>query len=382
MGLGAALTGAVVPDAALPRPCGARLVPRRRLRGLRDRQRRRADRSSSCSSRSPPSWPAPLQDNAGALALGEFAAQVLRQVDLGPRLPRRRACAAAWPGTRCSSRVLVGVGTTALGLAFALIATRTGLRFKGVLRVLTILPIITPPFVIGLALILLFGRSGARHRAARRAGSASRARAGSTACPACCIAQLLAFTPIAFLVLIGVVQGISPSLEEAAQTLARARAGRRLPHRDAAADAARPRQRVPARLRREPRRFRQPARARRQLRGAVDQDLLRGGRRAARPGPRRGAAIVLLGFTLGAFWLQQRWLGKRVYTTVTGKGDAGMPLPLPRRVALAVLRDRAPVGGLHARASTRHPRRRLRARHGPRLHADARALPHRLPHRA
>ena len=30
---------------------------------------------------------------------------------------------------------------------------------------------------------------------------------------------MLAFTPIAFLVLIGVVQGISPSLEEAAQTL-------------------------------------------------------------------------------------------------------------------------------------------------------------------
>ncbi|HST93514.1 MAG TPA: ABC transporter permease subunit, partial [Microvirga sp.] len=28
-------------------------------------------------------------------------------------------------------------------------------------------------------------------------------------------------------------------------------------------------------------------------------------------------------------------LGKKVYTTVTGKGDAGIPLPLPRRVALA-----------------------------------------------
>ena len=37
--------------------------------------------------------------------------------------------------------------------------------------------------------------------------------------PGVLIAQLLAFTPIAFLVLIGVVQGISPSLEEAAQTL-------------------------------------------------------------------------------------------------------------------------------------------------------------------
>ncbi len=43
-------------------------------------------------------------------------------------------------------------------------------------------------------------------------------------------------------------------------------------------------------------------------------------------------AIVLLGFTLGAFWLQQSWIGKKSYTTMTGKGDAGLPTPLPRRV--------------------------------------------------
>ena len=33
-----------------------------------------------------------------------------------------------------------------------------------------------------------------------------------------------------------------------------------------------------------------------------------------------------------------RWLGKRAYTAVSGKGDAGLPPPLPRRVALPVLR--------------------------------------------
>ena len=37
--------------------------------------------------------------------------------------------------------------------------------------------------------------------------------------PGILIAQLLSFTPIAFLVLIGVVEGVSPSMEEAAQTL-------------------------------------------------------------------------------------------------------------------------------------------------------------------
>ena len=43
-------------------------------------------------------------------------------------------------------------------------------------------------------------------------------------------------------------------------------------------------------------------------------------------------AIILLGFTLAAFWAQQRWLGRRSYTTVTGKGDAGIPLRLPGMV--------------------------------------------------
>ena len=56
--------------------------------------------------------------------------------------------------------VLVGALTTALGLAFALALTRSNFRYKRILRAITVLPIITPPFVIGLALILLFGLSG------------------------------------------------------------------------------------------------------------------------------------------------------------------------------------------------------------------------------
>jgi iron(III) transport system permease protein len=59
------------------------------------------------------------------------------------------SCGVAWNTILLA--VLVGVVTTALGLAFALIATRTDFRFKGLLRAMTVLPIITPPFVIGLA---------------------------------------------------------------------------------------------------------------------------------------------------------------------------------------------------------------------------------------
>ena len=51
--------------------------------------------------------------------------------------------------------------STILGLAFALLIARTSFKFKKTIRVLSVLPIITPPFVIGLAIIILFGRSGA-----------------------------------------------------------------------------------------------------------------------------------------------------------------------------------------------------------------------------
>ena len=72
--------------------------------------------------------------------------------------------------------------------------------------------------MIGLALILLFGRSGAASRRLWEWFGIPRSR-WIYGLPGVLIAQLLAFTPIAFLVLIGVVQGISPTLEEASQTL-------------------------------------------------------------------------------------------------------------------------------------------------------------------
>lgn len=43
-------------------------------------------------------------------------------------------------------------------------------------------------------------------------------------------------------------------------------------------------------------------------------------------------AIVLLGFTLSAFFAQRRWLGRKSYATMTGKGDSGIPVALPRRL--------------------------------------------------
>ncbi|MEO6623270.1 MAG: iron ABC transporter permease, partial [Burkholderiaceae bacterium] len=67
-------------------------------------------------------------------------------------------CGVAWNSLFLA--VLAGVLSTLLGLAFALIALRSGFRWRKSLQVLSILPIITPPFVIALAIIVLFGRTG------------------------------------------------------------------------------------------------------------------------------------------------------------------------------------------------------------------------------
>jgi len=271
-------------------------------------------------------------DNDGNFAPLEFITKFMDRSIWGlDCLTGDLRCGVAW--NTLFLGLLVGVGTTALGLAFALIATRTNFRYKKLLRVMSVLPIITPPFVIGLALILIFGRSGALSAILWEWFGIPRSR-WIYGLPGIFISQLLAFTPIAFLVLIGVVQGISPTLEEASQTL-RAKSWTTF---------------VTVTLP-----LMRPGLANAFLLGFVESladfgnPLVLGGNYevlstkiffavvGAQQDQGRAAvlSIILLAFTLGAFWLQHAWLGKKVYTTVTGKGDAGIPLPLPRRVALA-----------------------------------------------
>ena len=241
-------------------------------------------------------------------------------------------CGAAWNSLLLA--VLVGILTTALGLAFALAVTRTNMRFKQGLRALTVLPIITPPFVIGLAIILLFGLSGnvTVFIADQFGMQPTRWVYGL---PGILIAQTLAFTPIAFLVLIGVVEGVSPSMEEAAQTL---RANRWHTFRTVSWPLMR------------------PGIANAFLLGFIESmadfgnPLVLGGNFdvlsteiffaivGAQYDQGRAAvlAIVLLGFTLAAFWAQRFWLGKKSYTTMTGKGDSGVHPHLPRAMAIPV----------------------------------------------
>ena len=67
-------------------------------------------------------------------------------------------CGVAW--NTLFLALLTAAGTTALGTLIALYAERGAKRLAKPLNVLALLPIITPPFVVGLGLILLFGRAG------------------------------------------------------------------------------------------------------------------------------------------------------------------------------------------------------------------------------
>ncbi|HUH94023.1 MAG TPA: iron ABC transporter permease [Casimicrobiaceae bacterium] len=238
-------------------------------------------------------------------------------------------------GTRCGVAInsallatIVGVLSTLVGLVLALVVQRGGGRYAGVLKVMSILPFITPPFVLALALIVLFGRTGLVTGWLDALFGIPRSR-WIYGLPGLTLAQLLTFGPIAFMILHGTLSAISPSLEEAAQTL-RASSGRvfrtvtwpllrpglaasfLLCFVESLADFGNP------------------------IVLAADFEVLSTKIFFAIAGaqfdPGRAAvlAAVLLAMTLVAFWLQQRWLGRASYVTVTGKGDGGAPAALPR----------------------------------------------------
>lgn len=245
-------------------------------------------------------------------------------------------CGVAWNTLLLA--LMTATGTTVLGALIALYAERGSQRLARPLNVLAMLPIITPPFVVGLGLILLFGRAGLVNQALEWAFDIPPTR-WFYGLFGVWLAQMFAFTPIAFLILRGVVQGISPSVEEAAQTL---RASRWKTFTTVTLPLMK------------------PGLANAFLVGFIESmadfgnPIVVGGQYAVLStdiffaivgaqfdqGRAASLALILTGFALAVFFLQQRVLGRVGYTTVTGKGDAGLALPLPdgvRRLCLGVV---------------------------------------------
>jgi iron(III) transport system permease protein len=246
-------------------------------------------------------------------------------------------CGVAW--NTLFLALLTATGTVIMGTMMALLAERSaGPRVQTPLRVVALLPIITPPFVVGLGLILLFGRAGVVNQFLEYAFDIQPTR-WFYGLFGIWIAQLFAFTPIAFMIMRGVVQGVAPSMEEAAQTL---RANRFQTFMTVTLPLLK------------------PGLANAFLVGFIESiadfgnPVVVGGQYSvlstdiffaivgAQYDQGRAASLawILTIFALLVFALQRGLLGKQNYTTVSGKGDAGIPMALPdgvRRLLNAVV---------------------------------------------
>ena len=127
--------------------------------------------------------------------------------------------------------ISVGIVTTILGLVFALYSVRSTSPLRHLMRVFYILPIITPPFVVGMSLILLFGRAGVLNDLLMyflgngglfipEGADGIFQRSGYIyGFKGIFLAQVLALTPVSYMVIVGMLTSINPAMEEASLTM-------------------------------------------------------------------------------------------------------------------------------------------------------------------
>lgn len=109
--------------------------------------------------------------------------------------------------------VLSTASAVTLGFLFAYATSRPDVPLRHVLKLIAILPLVSPPFMGGLAFILLFGRRGLVTYSLLGLSGDIYGWHGLW------MVQTLAFFPIAYLTLAGVLRRINPTLEYAAQDL-------------------------------------------------------------------------------------------------------------------------------------------------------------------
>jgi iron(III) transport system permease protein len=121
-------------------------------------------------------------------------------------------------GNSLSVAATVGFIGTALGFVIAFVLTRMDVPFKRWLHLITLLPIISPPFVGAVSILFLFGFNGLVTKQLLGLQDFNiYGRWGVVA------SQIFTFAPLAYLSLRGVLQSISPVLEDAAYNVGASR---------------------------------------------------------------------------------------------------------------------------------------------------------------
>lgn len=115
---------------------------------------------------------------------------------------------------------LVGILSTVVGLLFAYVEVyvKVGKVVGGLFKVVSMLPVVSPPFVLSLSMIMLFGKAGLITRFLL--GIYDNSVYGFWGIV---IVQSLTFFPVCYMMLKGLLKNIDPSLEEAARDMGASR---------------------------------------------------------------------------------------------------------------------------------------------------------------
>jgi iron(III) transport system permease protein len=151
----------------------------------------------------------PLADLLGRSVIveGRLSTQTLARLVADPHIRQ-----VVW--STVSLGVTVAVLGTTLATLYAYAMTRVALPWKRVWHFIALLPTISPPILMALSLILLYGRRGlVTHEVLGLETSALYGYRGLV------VAQLLSYFPFAYLLLLNLFRGLDASLEEAASTM-------------------------------------------------------------------------------------------------------------------------------------------------------------------
>ena len=107
--------------------------------------------------------------------------------------------------------VVVAVIATFIGYVFAYTITRTNVPCKKFLKTIATLPILSPPFILSLSIIFLFGKQGFITKTLLGITGNNVYGMGSMV-----VSQVMSFFPIAYLTLSGILSSIDASVEDAA----------------------------------------------------------------------------------------------------------------------------------------------------------------------
>ncbi len=107
--------------------------------------------------------------------------------------------------------IVVAIISTFIGYIFAFTITRVNVPCKKFLKMIATLPILSPPFILSLSIIFLFGRQGLITNTLLGIKDNNVYGLGSLI-----VVQVMSFFPIAYMTLSGILSSIDPSVEDAA----------------------------------------------------------------------------------------------------------------------------------------------------------------------